>query len=406
MTLKNKHLVIKIRSILKKAQRIKPTLYDGIVIAKELILKEESRSEMLDKQNDPISIKKKIKISPIDYSELNNMKEDFGKRFITKKELSVEQAFWLKHSNHTSVSSNVSHTHVKIEAPRELPKMSLVNENLKKLSVSNLETELLKKKDFVEKEVFDKLVKSYSTLEKHFISLELATQLNQEIFQKENSGVNQNAPTFNQLFEINELKAQSQEKDTVIRKLKEKIKSLTGKDTVKNVKIDIDELETINIELEHNLNAQLQEKVFAITTLKNELRKLKGKSVVNTAISKPSAVTIAPEMFKINLEPLTPKLLKNKDAHIDYIKHTQENADILRELVENARALSPLDSNLDSACKYVQRIQEVLVYVKETCPCLSKPSEKLVAVTPLNKDKRVRFADPITSSSNVPKQKS
>ncbi|GKB73031.1 hypothetical protein Tco_0934443 [Tanacetum coccineum] len=51
---------------LKKAQRIKPTLYDGSVIAKEhdvifviddeeiLILEEESQSKMLDKQNDPI----------------------------------------------------------------------------------------------------------------------------------------------------------------------------------------------------------------------------------------------------------------------------------------------------------------------------------------------------------------
>ncbi|GKC31418.1 retrotransposon protein, putative, unclassified, partial [Tanacetum coccineum] len=82
---------------------------------------------------------------------------------------------------------------------------------------------------------------------------------------------------------------------------------------------------------------------------------------------------------------------------IDYIKHFREHADILREIVENARALSPLDSNLDSAYKYVQRIQEVLVYVKDTCPCLTKPSEKLVAVTPLNRTKKVRFAEPAAS---------
>ncbi|GJV02019.1 ribonuclease H-like domain-containing protein [Tanacetum coccineum] len=76
----------------------------------------------------------------------------------------------------------------------------------------------------------------------------------------------------------------SQEKNTVIRKLKDRIKSLSGKDNVENVKKDIDEIETINIELEHNLNAQLQEMVFAVTTLKNELRKLKGKNVVDTAV--------------------------------------------------------------------------------------------------------------------------
>ncbi|GJW06386.1 integrase, catalytic region, zinc finger, CCHC-type containing protein [Tanacetum coccineum] len=129
---------------LKKAQRIKPTLYDGSVIAKEhdviyviddeetLILEEVSRSKMLDKQNDPISIKLKINISPIDYSQLNKIKEDYGKRFVTKKELSAEQAFRLKHSS-ISETPVKSHTPIRIEAPSELPKVSLVNASLKKL---------------------------------------------------------------------------------------------------------------------------------------------------------------------------------------------------------------------------------------------------------------------------------
>nr|GEU53377.1 integrase, catalytic region, zinc finger, CCHC-type, peptidase aspartic, catalytic [Tanacetum cinerariifolium] len=75
-----------------------------------LILKEESRSKMLDKQNDPISIEKKIKISPIDYSKLNKIKEDFGKYFVTQKELSAEQAFWLKHSSFSETP--VRHIHL------------------------------------------------------------------------------------------------------------------------------------------------------------------------------------------------------------------------------------------------------------------------------------------------------
>ncbi|GJW66575.1 hypothetical protein Tco_0120999 [Tanacetum coccineum] len=228
---------------LKKAQRIQLTLYDGGVIAKEhamisviddeetLILEEERRSKMLDKQNDPISIKEKIKISPIDYSKLNMIKEDFGKRFVTQKELSKEQAFWLKLSS-LSETPVKSHTPVRIEAPSELSK-SCANDCSKCLE---LETELLKKKDFIEKEAYDKLVKSYSILEKHCISLELTTQLKQEIFQRENSGENLNAPTFNQFFKINKLKAQSQKKDTVIRKLKDRIKSLNGKDSLENVK--------------------------------------------------------------------------------------------------------------------------------------------------------------------------
>ncbi|GJW46003.1 retrovirus-related pol polyprotein from transposon TNT 1-94 [Tanacetum coccineum] len=102
-----------------------------------------------------------------------------------------------------------------------------------------LKTELLNKNDFIEKEIYDKMFRRYTTLENHCISLEVDTQLNQEIFQRDNSVSNQSAPCFDQYFELNELKAQSQEKDTVIIKLKERIKSLSGK--MNEDKIDSDE---------------------------------------------------------------------------------------------------------------------------------------------------------------------
>ncbi|GKB95909.1 hypothetical protein Tco_0982046 [Tanacetum coccineum] len=52
-----------------------------------------------------------------------------------------------------------------------------------------LETEL--QTDFIEKEIYDKLFKSFTTLEKHCISLEVDSQLNQEIFQRDNPVSNQ-----------------------------------------------------------------------------------------------------------------------------------------------------------------------------------------------------------------------
>ncbi|GKB05799.1 hypothetical protein Tco_0833994 [Tanacetum coccineum] len=194
---------------------------------------------------------------------------------------------------------------------------------------------------------------------------------------------------------------QSQEKNTVIRKLKDRIKSLMEKDGVENIKKDIDEIETINIELEHSsvensdLNAQLQEKVFAITTLKNELRKLKGKNVVDTVVLKPNA-TIAPGMFKLDIEPISHRLKNNRDAHEVYIEKTIKNTDTLYAFVERARTKNPCEPLLESACMFAKHIQELLVYVSQTCHNSPKPSEKLVAVIPLNKDKRVRFAKPVT----------
>ncbi|GJT85100.1 retrovirus-related pol polyprotein from transposon TNT 1-94 [Tanacetum coccineum] len=65
-----------------------------------------------------------------------------------------------------------------------------------------------------------------------------------------NSVLDQNAPSFTQLFELSELRAQSQEKDTVIVKLKEQIKSLKGNVDDSKVKMDMDEIETLNIELD------------------------------------------------------------------------------------------------------------------------------------------------------------
>nr|GFA24103.1 hypothetical protein [Tanacetum cinerariifolium] len=130
-----------------------------------------------------------------------------------------------------------------------------------------LETKI--QKDFVKRESYDKLFKQYNTLEKHYISLEGDTQIEQEIFQRDNSFSQRSVPSLDQLFEINELNAQSQEKDT----------------------------------------------------LKDTLRKLKGKAVVDEAVI---LHLIDPELRKIDVAPLAPKLRNNRTAHHDYLKHTQE----------------------------------------------------------------------------------
>ncbi|GJT29182.1 hypothetical protein Tco_0909457 [Tanacetum coccineum] len=178
----------------------------------------------------------------------------------------------------------------------------------------------------IEKGVYDKLVKSYSTLEKHCISLELATQLNQEIFQKDNSGENQNAPTFNQLFEINELKAQSQEKETVIRKLKYRVKSLSGKESVEKVTKDIDEIETINIEMENSVAKLLSEN----ENLRKEREHLKS-------------------IFKDQFDSIKKTCVRLKE-HIDSLiaqinAKSVENLDLNAQLQEKVFAVAALKMN-------------------------------------------------------------
>ncbi|GJT07684.1 integrase, catalytic region, zinc finger, CCHC-type containing protein [Tanacetum coccineum] len=110
--------------------------------------------------------------------------------------------------------------------------------------------------------------------------------------------------------------------------------------------------------------------------LKDDLRKLKGIALVDNAVTKH---TINPEMLKIDVELITPKLLNNKTAHSAYIKHTQGEAVVLRDLVEH----------------------ELLTNISKTCPSIHHSGEKLMVVTPKNKDKRVRFTKPVTSSGNT-----
>ncbi|GJV20073.1 retrovirus-related pol polyprotein from transposon TNT 1-94 [Tanacetum coccineum] len=89
------------------------------------------------------------------------------------------------------------------------------------------------------------------------------------------------------------------------------------------------------------------EKVLVIIALKDDLRKLKGKALVDNEVLKhPSD----PEMLKIDVEYLNPRLLNNRLAHSDYLKHTQEEAAILKEIVKQGKSQNPLNTSLEYAC--------------------------------------------------------
>ncbi|GJU42866.1 hypothetical protein Tco_1195823 [Tanacetum coccineum] len=100
---------------LKKAQQLEPKLYDGNVIKntsaivipdseETLMLAEESRSKMLLKQKDPMMLEKKVNTTPVDYANYVNSPEP-----------------------------TLSSRPTKVEVPKELPKVSMVNTSLKKL---------------------------------------------------------------------------------------------------------------------------------------------------------------------------------------------------------------------------------------------------------------------------------
>ncbi|GJR59239.1 hypothetical protein Tco_1501401 [Tanacetum coccineum] len=126
------------------------------------------------------------------------------------------------------------------------------------------------------------------------------------------------------------------------------------------------------------LNVNLQEKVLIITALKNDLRKLKGKALVHNDVTKhPSDL----EMLKIDVEPITPKFLNKKTAHSAYIKHTHEEATVLRDLVEHVKSKYPLDHSLEYACSIPSLMRilnlNVLSVMKSSKRKVWKPTGKV-----------------------------
>nr|GFC77331.1 pyruvate, phosphate dikinase regulatory protein, chloroplastic [Tanacetum cinerariifolium] len=133
--------------------------------------------------------------------------------------------------------------------------------------------------DFLKKECYETLLQKYYTLEKHCISLEVNNQLKIEIFQRNTLSSSESAPTFAKLFKINELKAQAQAKDTMILKLKEKLRSLNGDVNERNVKREFEEIETLNIELDHRVTKLVAENKHLKQTYKQLYDSIKSSRV-------------------------------------------------------------------------------------------------------------------------------
>ncbi|GKA20001.1 hypothetical protein Tco_0699916 [Tanacetum coccineum] len=331
--------------VYKKAQRIKPTLYDGSVISSQHAA------------------------SPV----INN------EETLILEEILVNVLFHNKNCLMNKLSGYKLHTLILTNLLRYLSKLRLLRNFLRCYDICydsttffddvnvemqsgescvkclDLDAELLNKQN-----AYNDLSKSYSQLEKHCISLELTMQLNQEIFQKDSFSNNQNALEILEYFENNDWKAQLQAKDTKICKLKEHIKSMRENDTKEKVRHEMDEIETINIELEHSVAKLLSENEH----LHKEIEHLK-------------------KIYKDQFDSIkkTRALSKEHDDSliVQLNSKSMENADLKRQIQD----------------------KDLLVYVRDTFPNAYKPSEKLIAVTTMNKVKKVRFSEPLTSSSNI-----
>ncbi|GKB63374.1 hypothetical protein Tco_0919560 [Tanacetum coccineum] len=325
---------------------------------------------------------------------------DFGKCFVPQKELSAEQKFWLQSSDKNSEKPSTSHTPVKIEAPSELPKVSLVNKSLKKLRFHLVS--------------FDTVVKVRTTPDaitegswgfehtKKVFLTEIIPWLNKlkDFFKEFDKGLHDEISEVQAVFTQMEAAVEQCSVDRKCCEIQQK-QFLIENDRLLDQIISQD---IMNIVVNSSIvMCDFVKKNDDAIDICNKCLELEVE-LAKKNVSKPNATTIALVMYKLDIEPISHRLKNNRDAHEDYLKKTIENIDTIRGLVERAKKQNPSEPLLDSACMFTKHVQELLVYVSKTCSSFTKPSEKLFSVTPLNKEKKVRFADPITSSSNTQSQ--
>nr|GEV45474.1 hypothetical protein [Tanacetum cinerariifolium] len=220
----------------------------------------------------------------------------------------------------------------------------VVHENMKSVCLNVtacgrcVTTETKLKTKFLNNECYDMLLQKYHTLEKHFITLEVNNQLNTKLFQRDTWSSQESAPTFTELFKINNLKAQAQEKDTVTLKLKEKLNSLNGYVKDRDVKRTVEEIKALNIELDHKkiikgqVKNQVKEQVSSILPRIEESvnATLEAEVLTRSSQSSRTSYAIAVDLSEMELK----KILIEKMEGNKSIQLSDEQRNLYKALVE------------------------------------------------------------------------
>nr|GEV81374.1 retrovirus-related Pol polyprotein from transposon TNT 1-94 [Tanacetum cinerariifolium] len=326
---------------------------------------------------------------------------DFGKRFTPQQELSAEQAFWL-HISIPTIESSLPP--VRVEVPIELPKFSLVNESLKTLKFQLAQFDYVVKKRTTPNaliEVFDQIeaVVQQSLVDKQCLEIvdkELILendQLSQQImsqdmfstvmncmslnvdcmnvgiqrsescekclnldaeFSKSKQAYDDLLKTYSQLekhskyFEKNDLKAQLQDKDMTICKLKDTIKSLRKNNKEEIVDLDRCDLATINEELKNSMakllfeNKRLCKEINHVTGVKCSTSASGSKPSGNTKNNRISQPSSSNNINKVEDQPRSVKTRKHKKNYVNKFKcyyhlmQSMSNANSVSVSINNA----------------------------------------------------------------------
>ncbi|GJY32481.1 retrovirus-related pol polyprotein from transposon TNT 1-94 [Tanacetum coccineum] len=222
----------------------------------------------------------------------------------------------------------------------------------------------------------------------------------------------------NQSIEINDLKVQLQDKLHVINDLKHLLAQKSQKTQSELPVVDsrIQKMEDENVSLAFQVSSLVKEREhikLEYKKLYDSIKQTRAKTKLQTdslqqklndqiyennklraqlkgkfSESQMNHNVLAPSLLKIESEPINAYFKNNRVVHRDYLKVTKEHVATLQELLEEARALKPLDEHIGHASKFDERIQELLVYVSASCPFTQSGNEKWTPTTSHRKNNK------------------
>nr|GEX22368.1 hypothetical protein [Tanacetum cinerariifolium] len=262
------------------------------------------------------------------------------------------------------------------------------------------------------------LINHFSKLEVSYLNLQLKYQDLKDQIRNSPPTPDKDTPDFDSVFVIGKMQASLQGKDNVIRQFKKELSQLqvTHQDTdhtlcVQTTDSQITKLtdQVTHLQEQNDLFRTENDKIkqhykelydsIKITRAKHieQVTKLTTKNMnLKTGVNKATAnpLVSARDKHAIDVEPIVPRLRNNRNAHLDYLRNLKESVETIRDIVEEAKVVRPLDRSIVSACRYTKHSQELLEYAIGTCPHGSQPCAKQLAYIPLIKKKQVIVAQP------------
>ncbi|GJU47754.1 retrovirus-related pol polyprotein from transposon TNT 1-94 [Tanacetum coccineum] len=342
---------------LTRAKQVQSTLYNGneIVMTNHaravvhdsedtLEIAEITRKRMLEKMKSPLCVDNKVKIAPLDYS-----KENLLATFAPQRDLTPEQLFWSKDENNRKTAETSGpkplsaltvyppNTPVML-VPRVLPTKSQVKINLYVLTQLFTEFDKTCKKRITPTGVTEgergfeqtkrcyltEVIPFFKTLKEHFAGVQTAlfkeVKVMEGIFDQMSDEVDQNA--------VDKQCAKIVKKNLFIEK-----ENLIANCLTNQLLYDMEKSRCLDLEAEKskikNLEHQIQEKDNVIRDLKVLVSNVNDRSCEPSNAKNVTALLEQNERFRAEIE--------------------KESVEIVREIVEEARVVKPLDTAFNSA---------------------------------------------------------